>query len=121
MLGDREVVIEPVGDRRTDRVPRPGPEPADRLREHVRGRVPEDVETVVGRGVYGFDRDVADGDERQVAQLAVDPGRQCPRIQHAPDGLAVGELDMGAVGQRQLRHGLRIADDLRPAGAPRYS
>ncbi len=48
VLGELEVVVEAVGDRRADRVLRARVEVAHRLGEHVRGRVPQHVEPVVG-------------------------------------------------------------------------
>ena len=99
-LGQIEVVVEAVGDRRADRVPRAGVEVADGLREHVRGRVPQHVQTVVGLRRDRLDQRVGARDERQVAQLAVDARRDRALGQRGADRLPLGELDV-----RRLRAG----------------
>ena len=54
-VGKLEVVVEAVGDRRTDRVLRAGEQVEDRLRHQVRGRVAQDLPALVR--VRGDDRD----------------------------------------------------------------
>ena len=114
--GQVEVVVEAVLDRRSDRVFRLRMEPADRLGEHVRGGVSEDVERVVGPGGDRLRRCVTRRHEREIAQLAVHTCRKRVRRQHGADRLPLGELDGGAVRKGQARH---VRHDIRGVRAPR--
>ena len=108
-LGDRtrqlEVVVEAVLDGRADRVSGAGPQVAHGLRQHVRRRMPQDVETV---GVGRQDRlhlPVGHRHERKIDELAVHPGRDGLGRQHGTDRLPFGEFGGGAVGELDPRHG----------------
>jgi len=73
-LGELEVVVEAVLDRRADRDLHSGMEAADRLGEEVRGRVTEDVErirvVVVARG-QDLERRAVREREAEISGLAV--------------------------------------------------
>ena len=73
-LGDVEVVVEAVLDRRADAQLGLGEQLLDGLGQHVRGRVPQDRAALVGARSRRA-RPVAVGElVGEVAQLAVDPG-----------------------------------------------
>ena len=116
---DRQVVVEAVGDRRPDAELGARPQPGDRLREHVRGRVAQHVEAVVGAHVDRLDRRVAGRHEGEVTELAVDPRGDRAGRQGAADRLPFGKRHGGAVGQAQGRHALQ--DSRRACGRPAYS
>ncbi len=99
--GDVEVVVEAVGDRGADRVAGAGPQASHGLGQDVGGRVPKDVQPVVGPHVDRLDRDVPRRHEGQVAQLAVDARRDGRGRERGADRLPLGELHGGAVGQGQ--------------------
>ena len=93
--GHVEVVVEAVLDRRADAELGVREQVLDGLREDVRGRVPDDRQTLVGRRLHRLDL-VAVGDHPgQVAQLPVDLGG---------DGGAVLTEDLG----EQLPDGRRL-------------
>ncbi len=105
-LGEAEVVVEAVLDGRPDGVLGARPQALDRLGEHVRGAVAQDVDA--GRRVEGDDGDLVALVElaAQVDGLAVDGGRDGGLGEARPDrlggverGRAIGEFERGAVGQ----------------------
>ena len=108
-LGELEVVVEAVLDRRADRDLHAGVEPPHRLGEQVRGRVAEDVERVgVGLVARGQDLDrLAVGERR--AQVAHAPVRadehrllgelRPDRARGVEPGRAVGKFKLRAVGE----------------------
>jgi hypothetical protein len=106
VLGDREVVVEAVGDRRSDRVLRSGPQPADGLGEDVRGRMAKDAQPFVRSRFHRLDRDISLRHEGEIPQLAVHLRRDRLRTEDAPDRLPLGELRLGAVGKGQAGHAL---------------
>ena len=69
--GQVEVVVEAVGDRRTDRVLRAREELRHRLGEHVRGRVPQHLAAVVALGRDERERDVVVEGPVEIDPLAV--------------------------------------------------
>src|SRR6202011_3923144 len=69
-LGDIEVVVEAVGDRRADSELRVGEHLLHRLREHVGGRVANDAAAIVGVRGDGRDLGVVIGRPAQVPQPA---------------------------------------------------
>ncbi len=75
-LGDVEVVVEAVGDRRADAQPGVGEELLDGLGHHVGGGVPQDVAAVLGVDLDALDHVTVGELVGQVAQLAVDAGRR---------------------------------------------
>lgn len=120
-LGEVEVVVEAVVDRRADRDSHAGEDVAGGLSEDVRRRVAQHGE---GLGVADADdahvRAVGQG-QAQVAQLAVDLDRGrglrealADRARAVESGRAVGELELGAVGEVDL-HGPQ-ATNRRPSG-----
>ena len=72
---DVEVVVEPVLDRRADAELGVGEQLLHRLRQHVRGGVPQDVAAVLAVDRHALDLGAAAQLVGQVAQLAVDPRR----------------------------------------------
>jgi hypothetical protein len=107
-LGELEVVVEPVLDRRTDRDLHAGIEPADGFREQVRGGVTEHVERVRIRGVArGDDLDSLPVGERE-AQVLDGPVRaqqdrllgelRPDRPRRVQPGRAVREFEFRCVG-----------------------
>ncbi len=106
VVGEVEVVVEAVLDRRPDRHLGAGVELLHRLGHHVGGVVADQVERL---GVaVGEDRDLGPVGKRrrEVAQLTVDADRQRGLGQARPDrrggvgpGGAVGQLQRRAVGQ----------------------
>ena len=123
VLGELEVVVEAVLDRRADRHLGPRVELLDRLGHDVGGVVADQRQRVVV--AIGEDRDLAAVAQRrrEVAELAVDGDRQRRLRQAGPDrgggvgaGGAIGELERCAVGQfdgdrgrgtRHARHATR--------------
>ena len=92
---DVEVVVEAVGDRRPDAELGVREQLLHGLGHHVRGRVPQDVAAVGGVDRDRLDHGTVGQLVREVAQLAVDPGRdhagvvgeQLPRLRarrHGP-------------------------------------
>jgi hypothetical protein len=71
---DGEVVVEAVGDRRPDAEPGAGEQLLHRLRQHVRGGVPDDRPALVGVDGDRLDLVAVAQHPGQVAGLAVDPG-----------------------------------------------
>ena len=82
--GDVEVVVEAVGDGRPDAELGLGEHVLHRLREHVRGRVPDHAAAVVGVGGDGRDLDVGVRRPGQVAQPAVGVAHDDDRVVGAP-------------------------------------
>jgi hypothetical protein len=113
VLRDRKVVVEAVGDRRSDRVLRSGPQPADGLGEDVRGRMAKDAQPVVRSQFHGLDRDIPLRHEGEILQLTVYLRRYRLRTEDAPDRLPLGELRLGAVRQGQAGHALEDSRRLR--------
>ena len=75
-LGDVEVVVEAVGDGRADAELRLGVDRLHRLREHVRGGVPQDVRARrASRSSTGSTASVVGHRRREVLELAVDAHR----------------------------------------------
>ena len=78
-LGHVEVVVEAVGDRRTDAELRVGVRRLDGLRQHVRGRVPQDRQALLRLDAHRFERcplSLSEGRRQvQVADLSVHPLR----------------------------------------------
>ena len=72
--GHVEVVVEAVLDRRADAQLRVREQLLHRLREHVRGRVPDDREAVGRLGLHRLDLVTVGDHPGEVAQLTVDPG-----------------------------------------------
>jgi hypothetical protein len=87
-LGRIEVVVEAVGDGRPDAELRLGVDALHRLREHVGGRVPQDVEPILGIDRDGLHRVGVRHLRREVAQLAVDAHRDDRTI--GEQGEAIG-------------------------------
>ena len=73
-LVDIEVVVEAVGDGRADAEPCLRVDALHRLREHMRGRVPEDREPVGRADGDGFDLGACGHRPIEVPERAVDPG-----------------------------------------------
>ena len=113
VLRDRKVVVEAVGDRRSDRVLRSGPQPADGLGEDVRGRMANDAQSVIRSRFHRLDRDIPLRHEGEIPQLAVHLRRDRLRTEDAPDRLPLGELRLGAVGKGQAGHVLEDSRRLR--------
>ena len=111
-LGELEVVVEAVRDRRADGDLDAGIQAANRLGEQVRGRVAEHVERVRVVGVTGRqDLEVLSIRERQpeVPRRAVDARQhgllgelRADRPGRVEAGRAVGELELGVVRQDDL-------------------
>jgi hypothetical protein len=111
-LGELEVVVEPVLDRRADRDLHARIEPADRLGEQVRRRVTQDVKRVgIALVARGQDLDRLPVGERraQVAHLPIrlDEDRllgelRADRARGVETGRTVGKLQLGAVGEDDL-------------------
>ena len=98
-LGDVEVVVEPVGDRRADTELCLWEQVLHRLGEHMRAGMPDDAAAVLGVGGDGLDVHVDVGDPVQVAQPALG-------VAHHDDGIGCA-----ALGQSRLAH-------RRPCGGP---
>ena len=105
-VGQLEVVVEAVLDRRTDRELGAREQPRDGLRHHVGGRVPQHMATVLG--VLGDDRHRAARWERsgQIGLLPVDRRRHrrlgeplADRTGQIEGGRAGRQLALGSVGQ----------------------
>ena len=95
-VGDAEVVVEAVGDRRADAEVRLRADALHGLGEHVRGRVTQDRQTVGARHEHGLDRVALGDDGGEVFQLAV----------HAQsDDGAVGEQGETVGGIGHVRRG----------------
>jgi hypothetical protein len=106
---DVEVVVEAVGDRRTDGEGRTLVQREHRLGQHVGGRVAQDAAALVG--VLGDDLERAAARQRtgEVEQLAVELHRHrrlgetfADRAGHVVSGGTVRMLDDGAVGESNL-------------------
>ena len=108
-LGEVEVVVEAVGDRRADRVPRARVEVAHRLRQHVGGGVAQHVQPLVGVRSDRLHLRVVPRHEREIAQLAVDARGDRPLRERGADRLPLGKLDAHAFGKGQGRHAGMIA------------
>ena len=109
-VGEVEVVVEAVLDRRPDRDLHPRVELHDRGGEHVRGVVADEIEGVLAAAI-GDDLERLVGLERQreVAQLPVLLDGQRGARQSRPDGRGgigaarpFGELERRAIGKRDL-------------------
>ena len=111
-LGELEVVVEAVLDRRADRDLRSGEEPARGLGEQVRGRVAQDVERIrilpVARGEE-VDGGAVVERQAQVARLAVHLHEHGLLRELGPDrargvepGRAVGQLEFRSVREDRL-------------------
>ena len=117
-LRELEVVVEAVRDRRADRDLHSRVEAHDRFREQVRGRVPQDEQRVGIGGVAGRQElhMLAVGQrEPKVASRPVDAREHGLLGELRPDrarcletGCAVGELELGRVGEDDLH---RDAED----------
>src|SRR5919201_2922036 len=107
-FGDRsrqlEVVVEAVVDRRPDRVPRPGPQVARGLRQHVCRRMAKDVQAVRLGSVDWFGLAVVGGNERQVDELAVEARCDRSRGKDRADRLALGQFAGTTVFELDARH-----------------
>ncbi len=111
-LGKLEVVVEAVGDRGTDRDLDPWMKPQHRLREQVRGRVPQDCERVhVLRIARGQESDLLPVRERQakVSRRAVHADQHSllgelwtDRARRVESRSAVRELELGGVREHDL-------------------
>jgi hypothetical protein len=110
-VGELEVVVEAVGDRRADRDPHPGIELHDRRGEHVRGVVADELERL--RRALRDDLQLRAVRERgaEVAQLPVDlDGQRRPRQTGADGrrrvraGRALVEVETGPVRKRDVHH-----------------
>ena len=126
-----EVVVEAVLHRRPDAELCVGEQVLDRLGEHVRGRVPQDVAPVGAVDLHRLHLVAVTELVRQVAQVAVDPGRdhvgsvgeQLPRLgarRHRPvlplSGVDQDDVDVGHdLGSRGL---LTAVPDQTPADRP---
>ncbi len=75
--GEFEVVVEAVGDGRTDRVLGSRKQIEHGLREEVRGRVPQDLPTLAGCTGDDRDRGVRVDRPVQIDQVAVEGDREC--------------------------------------------
>ena len=117
-LGELEVVVEAVGDRRPDRDLHARVEPHDRLGQKVSRRVAQHPERV---GILGVARReelhglAVREREAQIARRAVHPrehgllGELRPdRARSVEAGRAVGELELGGVGEDDLHREVRI-------------
>ena len=90
-------------------------EPPHRLGEQVRGRVAEDVERVRVVAVarrQDLERRAVRQRQAEVARLAVDPGEhrllgelRADRARGVEPARAVGELELGSVGERHVHVG----------------
>ena len=105
-LGELEVVVEAVLDRRPDRDLHAGIELHDRGGEHVRGVVADDVQRAVALRRDDLQRLAGHERAREVAHLAVlahgERGAREARADRRGGvgaGGAVGELELGAVGK----------------------
>ncbi len=115
-LGELEVVVEAVLDRRADADLHARVELQDRLGEHVRGVVADQLERLVGLRRDDLDR-LAVGERRaQVLELPVLADRQSRARESLADragrvgaGCAVLELERGAVWELDLHVGEVIA------------
>src|SRR6185295_3595690 len=113
-LGELEVVVEAVFDRRADRDLRPREEPARGLREEVRGRVAQDVERVgvvlVPRG-QDLDPLAVLHRKPQVADAAVRAEQnrlfgelRADRPRRIEARRAVRKFKLGVIGKNDLHH-----------------
>src|SRR5581483_6870912 len=98
-LGEIEVVVEPVLDRWSDRVPRAGEQVAHGLRHDVRGRVAQDVEPIRFGEVDRLGLAVTRRDEREVDELPLEPRGDRLRRQNRSDRLPLGKLDVAVAGE----------------------
>jgi hypothetical protein len=111
-LGELEVVVEAVLDRRPDRDLDPGMEPANRLGEKVRGGVTEHgqrLRVVAIARREDLERRTLGKRKPEVAGLAVHPGENRLLRELRPDRAGsvertrpVGELERRAVGKRDV-------------------
>ena len=111
-LGELEVVVEAVLDRRPDRDLHAGIEPADRLGEQVRGRVPEHgerVRVVLVARRQDLDRLPVRERRAQVLDGPVHPDEHGLLGELRPDrargveaGRAVGKFEFAGVGEEHL-------------------
>ena len=115
-LGELEVVVEAVVDRRADGESCAGPEAEHRLGEHVGGRVPQRLEATVGAGRDNLDGGAVGERYEQVALRAIDDGGNGVLGQAGPDvdgqvgrGRPGWKGSLGPVGQRDgdVGHGHR--------------
>ncbi len=106
--GQVEVVVEAVLDRRADAERGPWEQVEDRLREHVRGGVPDGEQAAFGLG--GDDGDLGPVAERrgQVALFAVDDRDHRRLGQTRSDG--DGEITRGGAGGHRSRRPVRQPD-----------
>ena len=130
-VGDVEVVVEAVGDRRPDSEFGCREQILDSLGQHVCGRVPDDTAPVVGVSRHRDDIDVGVGNPAQVAQFAVGvahhhdrvgrPASRQARVAHRgrrgrpgrhPDRGCWGGVCEG--GHRRGLHGFRVFKGTRP-------
>ncbi len=77
---DVEVVVEAVGDRRTDAEPGVGEDFLHGLGHDMRGRVAQDVAAVLGIDLDSFDDITVGKLVRKVLQLGADPRRDDRRL-----------------------------------------
>ena len=126
-----EVVVEAVLDRRADRDLHARVEPPDRLGEQVRGRVAQHVQrvrvvpvarrqdldafAVLERQAQILDAAVRTDEHRLLGELRPD------RARGVEAGRAVGELELGVVGQDDPHRGPRICTAARPVAGMRSS
>ncbi len=108
-LGQIEVVVEAVFDRRPDAERGPGEQVEHRLREDVRGRVAKRVPTPVGGGHDDLDAVAVDQHPVEVSLDPVDHGDDCIATESRPDRLgetsgrrARGDLSGRAVGEHDV-------------------